>query len=186
MADSYVWTFNTSDTDNADLKQRSSVFSYKQVNAVYNDLDPKLDYVLAMTYSTDHVYKRVQSLEADGVQLHGPMPLPNGKSIRVIVNVPRSVTEDGKMALAIKIHGEVNATASIIELWSSAPLAASALRLALRSHEVSPHTITASASSEKISFVLTNSPPITCRACRSSRSVAYGSRRSPPNSHRAG
>ena len=121
MDDSYIWTFNTSDTDDADLKQRSSVFSYKQVNAVYDDLDSKLDYVLAMTYSTDHVYKRVQSLEADGVQLHGPMPLPNGKSIRVIVNVPRSVTEDGKMALAIKIHGEVNATASIIELWATAP-----------------------------------------------------------------
>jgi beta-galactosidase len=120
MEDTYAWTFNLSDTD-ADLKQRSAVFSYKQVNAVYDDLDPKLDYILALTYASDHVYNRIQSLEADGVQLHAPYPLPKAKAVRVICKVPRSVTEDGRMALAIKIHGEVNATVSIIELWANAP-----------------------------------------------------------------
>ena len=120
MDDTYMWTFNTSDTD-ADLKQRSAVFSYKQISARYDDLDPKLDYILAMTYASDHVYNRIQSLEADGVELHGPLPLPKAKAIRVIVRVPRSVTEDGRMSLAIKIHGEVNATVSIIELWANAP-----------------------------------------------------------------
>ena len=120
MADSYLWTFNTSDTD-ADLKQRSAVFSYKAVTALYEDLDPKLDYVLALTYASDHVYNRVQSLHADGVELHGPLPLPKAKAIRVIVKVPREVTADGKMLLELKIHGEVNATASIIELWANGP-----------------------------------------------------------------
>ena len=120
MADSYLWTFNTSDTD-ADLKQRSAVFSYKEVTALYEDLDPKLDYVLALTYASDHVYNRVQSLHADGIELHGPLALPKAKAIRVIVKVPHEVTQDGRMLLELKIHGEVNATASIIELWAACP-----------------------------------------------------------------
>ncbi len=118
MTDAYMWTFNTSDTD-ADLKSRSAVFSYKQLRFNFNDLDPKRDYVLALTYASDHVYKRVQSLWADGIELHGPMPLPHAKAIRTIVKMPSEVTQDGKMALVIKIHGEVNATASIVELWAT-------------------------------------------------------------------
>jgi len=120
MADSYLWTFNTSDTD-ADLKSRSAVFSYKQVNAVYEDLNPKLDYVLAVTYANDHVYNRVQSLHADGVELHGPYTLPKARAVRLILRVPAEVTRDGRMSLELKIHGEVNATVSIIELWATAP-----------------------------------------------------------------
>lgn len=120
MADCYFFTFSTKDAK-ADIKSRTAVFSYKEIRINYDDLDPKLSYVLAMTYASDQVYKRVQSLEADGVELHGPTALPNGKAIRVLVNVPASVTQDGKMALKIKIHGEVNATASVIELWASAP-----------------------------------------------------------------
>ncbi len=120
MDDSIIWTFNTSDTD-ADLKQRSAVFSNKEVKAVYNDLDPKLDYVLAMTYASDHVYNRVQSLETDGVELHGPYALPKAKAVRLICKVPHEVTKDGRMTLRIKMHGEANATASIIEVWATKP-----------------------------------------------------------------
>jgi len=120
MDDSYAWTFNTSDTD-ADLKQRSAVFSYKQINMLYEGLDPKLSYVLAVTYASDHVYNRVQSLWADGIQLHEPYALPKAKAIRLIVKVPVEVTSDGKMKLEIKIHGEVNATCSIVELWANGP-----------------------------------------------------------------
>jgi len=118
MSDAYNFTFALSDTDEPDLKSRSAVFSYKELRINYNDLDPKRSYVLVMTYATDHVYKRIQSLWADGIELHGPMPLPTAKAIRAIVKVPAEVTQDGKMALVIKIHGEVNATASIIELWT--------------------------------------------------------------------
>ena len=118
MADAYIWTFTTSDTD-ADLRSRSAVFSYKDLKINYDGLDPKREYVLVMTYASDHVYKRVQSLWADGVELHGPMPLPNAKAIRAIVKVPAEVTQDGKMGLTIKIHGEVNATVSAIELWAT-------------------------------------------------------------------
>ena len=120
MKDCYLWTFNTSDTD-AGLKERSAVFSYKGIQAVYEQLDPDASYVLALTYASDHVYKRVQSLEANGVVLHGPYALPKAKATRVIVRVPPEVTRDGKMTLSWKIHGEVNATVSIIELWANKP-----------------------------------------------------------------
>lgn len=120
MKDCYFFTFSTSDTD-AGPKERSAVFSYKGIQAVYTNLDPKLSYVLALTYASDHVYKRVQSLEANGIVLHGPYPLPKAKATRVIVKVPPEVTRDGHITLSWKIHGEVNATVSIIELWANAP-----------------------------------------------------------------
>ena len=126
--DTYSFTFSTSDND-ADVNARTAVFSYKGLSMVYYDLDPNQTYALALTYATDQVFKRVQSLWADGVELHGPIALPKGKAIKVFVNVPRSVTEDGKMLLEIKIHGEVNATLSAIELWSSGPASPDALKL---------------------------------------------------------
>src|SRR4051794_24138587 len=106
MKDCYLWTFGTSDTD-ADIKERSAVFSYKSISAVYTNLDPNLSYVLALTYASDHVYKRMQSLEASGNVLHGPYALPMAKATRVIVRVPPGVTRDGKLTLTWKIHGEV-------------------------------------------------------------------------------
>ncbi|MDB6028226.1 MAG: hypothetical protein JWM68_4449 [Verrucomicrobiales bacterium] len=123
MNDCYFFTFSTSDTD-AGIKERTAVFSYKGISAVYTNLDPKLSYILALTYASDHVYHRVQSLEADGVKLHEPYALPQAKATRVLVKVPAEVTQDGKMTLSWKIHGEVNATVSIIELWANAPTAA--------------------------------------------------------------
>ncbi len=129
MQDSYCWTFNTSDTD-ADEKSRSAVFSYKSVNLLYTDLDPKLPYVLALTYSSDHVYNRKQSLWADGVELHEPYALPKAEATRVVVQVPESVTRGGRLALQLRIHGEVNATVSIVELWSTAPPKQDVLRVA--------------------------------------------------------
>jgi beta-galactosidase/beta-glucuronidase len=120
MKDCYFFTFSTSDTD-AGEKERSAVFSYKSISAVYTNLDPKLSYVLALTYASDHVYKRVQSLKADDTVLHEPYALPMARATRVIVAVPPEVTRDGAMTLAWKIHGEVNATVSIIELWADGP-----------------------------------------------------------------
>jgi hypothetical protein len=120
MQDCYLWTFSTSDTD-AGPKERSAVFSYKGIRAAYTNLNPALSYVLALTYASDHVYNRIQSLEANGVELHGPYPLPKAKATRLIVRVPPEVTRDGMMSLAWKIHGEVNATVSIVELWANAP-----------------------------------------------------------------
>lgn len=130
MDDCYLYTFTTADTE-ADLKYRSAVLSYKQLNLVYDDLDPKLSYALALTYPNDKTYNRIQSLWANGVELHGPRILPKGKVTKVMVSVPSSVTKDGKMHLEIKINGEVNATLSVIELWSSGPSKSNQNRLHL-------------------------------------------------------
>ncbi|MCC6123453.1 MAG: hypothetical protein IT426_00675 [Pirellulales bacterium] len=128
MKDSYFFTFALSDTD-AKLKARSAVFNNKKVEMLYADLDPKLSYVLAVTYANDHVYKRVQSLWANGVQLHEPFALPSAKAVRVIVRVPDSATKSGKMALEFRQHNGPNATASIVELWANAPAKENALRI---------------------------------------------------------
>lgn len=121
MKGSYIWTFQTSDTD-APLKERSAVFSYDKVQAVYTNLDPNLSYVLALTYANDHVYHRVQNLVVNnGIALHGPYTLPNGIATRVIVRVPSEATRDGKLTLTWNPLAQVNATVSIIELWANAP-----------------------------------------------------------------
>jgi hypothetical protein len=128
MEDAYFFTFATSDTD-ADVKSRSAVFSYKSLKIRYDQLDANRSYVLALTYASDHVYKRVQSLWANGVELHGPLPLPQALAIRKIVSVPHAVTQTGQMELEIRIHGEVNATVSVIELWADGPGAGTPIRL---------------------------------------------------------
>lgn len=118
MDDSYLWTFATSDTD-ADLKSRSAIFSFRQVRAAYDGLDPHRSYVIAVTYANDHVYKRVQSLEANGVQIHGPHAIPNAIAERLVYRIPESVTRNGRMNLEFKLHGEANVTVSSIELWAT-------------------------------------------------------------------
>lgn len=123
MKDCYLWTFQTSDTE-AGLKERSSVFSPDSIEAVYTNLDPKLSYVLALTYANDHVYHRIQSLEAgNGIVLHGPYALPLGKATRVMVKVPAAAISNGTLHLTWKRHGEANVTVAIIELWADAPRA---------------------------------------------------------------
>lgn len=121
LKDNYIWTFQTSDTD-APLKERSAVFGWNQIQANYTNLAPNLSYVLALTYANDHVYHRVQSLEANGgIVLHGPYTLPNAVATRVIVQVPPEATQDGKLTLTWKRLREANATVSVIELWANAP-----------------------------------------------------------------
>lgn len=128
MKDNYFFTFATSDTD-AEIKARSAVFNNHAVKMLYADLDPNLSYVLAITYANDHVYKRVQSLWANGEQLHEPFALPAAKAARVVVRVPKSLTKDGKLALEIRQHNGPNATMSIVELWANAPTNQSALQI---------------------------------------------------------
>ena len=74
---------------------------------------------MILTYPNDRVYKRVQSLEANGIELHPPYALPLAKATRVIVRVPPEVVREGKMALTWKRLGEANAAVSIIELWAN-------------------------------------------------------------------
>lgn len=126
--DAYLFTYGTHDND-GDLRARSAAFSYKALHLVYERLDPLRPYALVLTYATDQVYKRVQSLWANGVELHPPLPLPKGKAIRVVVEVPAALLPEGRLALEIRIHGEVNATVSEVELWAPGPAPAESLQL---------------------------------------------------------
>lgn len=116
--DALLWTFTENDTE-GNLKSRSAAFGVQELTVSYLDLDPKQSYILALTYANDHVYNRVQSLWANGIQLHGPYAIPKGKTIRVIVKVPQTIVKTGKLKLQIKKLAEANATVSIIELWST-------------------------------------------------------------------
>jgi hypothetical protein len=128
VGDTYLFTYGTHDNE-ADLRARSAAFSYASLKLLYERLDPQFSYALALTYATDQVYKRVQSLWANGVELHPPVPLPKGRAIRVLVRVPDELVRDGRLALEIRIHGEVNATVSEVELWSTGPAPAESLRI---------------------------------------------------------
>jgi len=128
VGDTYLFTYGTHDND-GDLRARSAAFSYKVLSLVYERLDPHGSYALGLTYATDQVYKRVQSLWANGVELHPPLPLPKGHAIRVVVGVPGGLLPEGRLALEIRIHGEVNATVSEVELWSDGPPPTEALQM---------------------------------------------------------
>src|SRR5512143_2758445 len=59
--------FTTSEV-NADERVRSVAWGWKQVDALYKDLDPRLDYILAVTYANEPFNDRVQSLWADSIE----------------------------------------------------------------------------------------------------------------------
>jgi beta-galactosidase len=120
-------TFSAAEV-NADERVRSVAWGWKQVDAVYDNLDPNLDYILAVTYANEAFNNRVQSLWADGVQLHGPHPLPKGGAERLLFRIPREAIKNGRLALQFKLEAQVNVVVSIVELWAAAP-SPKALRL---------------------------------------------------------
>lgn len=123
-----VHTFNVADVK-ADERARSVAWHATQIDAVYEGLDPKVAYVVVVTYANEPYNNRVQSLWAGAVQLHGPHPLPKGKAERLLFRVPSEAIQDNRLALHFKLEAQVNAVVSAIELWSPAP-AAKALHIA--------------------------------------------------------
>lgn len=101
------------------VQQRSAVFSHKEIRLVYEDLDPTRSYILALTYGNRGDDHWAQRLEADGVSLHGPLVVAKGQTKRVLVQVPPTVTQDGKMRLRIRNLDGTDAMVSIVELWAT-------------------------------------------------------------------
>lgn len=119
-ADTTVHEYSQAAVD-ADEKARTLVTNPKQVDALYEGLNPNLDYVVAVVYASEPFNNRSQSLWAGSLRLHGAHPLPKGKSERLLFRVPRSETSDGRLSLRFKLEGEVNVVVSAIELWAAAP-----------------------------------------------------------------
>ncbi len=115
----YIFQFPDCQPDE-NLQARSVVVGSNTVAVSYEDLDPSLAYVVAVTYASDDD-KRIQSLWCDGVPLHGPFPLPCLTSVRVLVPVPPSAVAHGKLALRWQRDGAQNVVVSVVELWANAP-----------------------------------------------------------------
>ena len=105
----------------ADERSRTVAVGNKQVEAVYDHLAANLDCVLAVTYTSERGNKRVQSLWADGVQLHGPHTLADGKAERLLLRIPREAIRNGRLSLQFKLESGHNAVVSLVELWAAAP-----------------------------------------------------------------
>jgi beta-galactosidase len=113
-------TFSTSEV-NADERARTVSHDPRQVDVAYEGLDPKLEYVVAVTYANEPYNHRTQSLWAGPIQLHGPRVLPKGKAERLLFKVPRAAMQDGKLDLHFRLEGQVNAVVSAVELWAPKP-----------------------------------------------------------------
>ena len=113
-------TFSTAEV-NADERVRSVAWGWKQVDAVYDNLDPRQSYVLAVTYANEAFNNRVQSLWAGDIEIHGPHPLPKGGYERLLFRVPGQAIKGGRLSLQFKLEARVNVVVSIVELWAPAP-----------------------------------------------------------------
>ncbi|HUW60548.1 MAG TPA: glycoside hydrolase family 2 TIM barrel-domain containing protein [Candidatus Bathyarchaeia archaeon] len=118
--DTTTHTF-TRDQVPADEKARSVITNPRQIDAVYPGVDPQLEYVLAVVYANEPFNNRSQSLWAGPVPLHGPHPLPKGKTERLLFRVPAQAVAEGTLALHFKLEAEVNVVVSVVELWAPAP-----------------------------------------------------------------
>ncbi|MBM3499686.1 MAG: hypothetical protein FJX74_13585, partial [Armatimonadetes bacterium] len=106
---------------NADQRARTVAWGWREVRARYGDLDPALDYVLAVTYANEPFNHRVQSLWAGPLQLHPPLELPKGGVRRVVLRVPREVVAQGRLELTCRLEAQVNVVVSALELWAPKP-----------------------------------------------------------------
>ncbi len=104
-----------------DERAHNVAWGWRAVRAVYDDLRPDLEYVLAITYANEAYNHRVQSLWAGHLQIHGPHPLPRGGAERLLFRLPRELTRTGHLELEFRLEAEVNVVVSVIELWAAAP-----------------------------------------------------------------
>lgn len=106
---------------NADERARSVVFASPGVEVVYSDLQPSGDYIVGVTYASEAGNPRTQSLSADGVDLHGPEPLPDGVAEQRFYRLPAGLVADGSLNLYFELSQGHNAVVSEVELWADLP-----------------------------------------------------------------
>lgn len=105
----------------ADERARTIIGGTPDIEMVYDDLDPKVPYVLAVTYATENVLRRIQSLTAGSVVIHEAHDLPMGKSERLLFEIPADAFEDGRLKLHFIRNDGPNAVVSMVELWAPLP-----------------------------------------------------------------
>lgn len=105
----------------ADERARTVAFGWKEVRAVYTGLDPGRPYTVAVTYSNEAFNDRVQTLHADGIELHGPHDLPKGGAERLTFPVPPQALAEGVLRLSFGLIRGPNAVVACVELWTDVP-----------------------------------------------------------------
>jgi hypothetical protein len=114
------WTFAPESVD-APEPARSVAFDANAVRVRYTGLDPAASYAVRVVYSTERTGPRRQRLTAEGVELHGPRPLPEGRAETAEYPIPRSVSEDGVIELAFEHVAGPNAVVAEVWLLSDRP-----------------------------------------------------------------
>ena len=110
-------TFEAAHVD-ADIKARTVTYGVPHFDMIFERLQAGVPYVLAVTYASEKNNKRVQSLFAGAVLLHGPLELPDGAAQRFLFNLPPSTVSDGRLNLHFTCNQGHNAVVSIVELWA--------------------------------------------------------------------
>ncbi len=125
----YVYEFPEASVS-ADRRARTVANGAPNFDMAYEGLDSTASYILAITYASEKGNKRVQSLSAGSVQVHGPYMLPDGSSERLLFKIPSGAIQDGKLVLHFTLNEGPNAVVSVVELWAPIP-SPKALYLAL-------------------------------------------------------
>ncbi len=113
-------TFGQHEVD-ANQQERTVTWDRSRVTASYHGLRGDVAYLLAVRYATGPSPRRIQSLWAGDVPLHGPRVLHAGFAERFIVEVPAGAIRDGKLELSFRKEGEGDAVLCSLELWGPLP-----------------------------------------------------------------
>lgn len=69
------------------------------VQYTYDGLDPDKDYEVVVSYLQENGGRRIQSLSADNLTIHGSMVLPEGKAKVYVFDLPEEAYVDGEIVL---------------------------------------------------------------------------------------
>jgi hypothetical protein len=109
------------ETVQGDEKARTVTFGVPNFDMIYDGLDSRAVHVLAVTYASEKGNRRVQSLSAGRVTLHGPRLLPDGTTERLLFQIPADAFENGRLLLHFILNEGPNAVVSVVELWAPRP-----------------------------------------------------------------
>ena len=103
------------------LDERTVVKDHRAITASFDDIDPNLEYVLAVSYACEIGIRREQSLWSSSTLIHDVHIIQAGRVERLLIRVPRSAVSSGKLTLEFRTETEYDAVLSSLELWAPVP-----------------------------------------------------------------
>jgi len=108
--------FSTAQVDAGDKAR--SVVTNESIAVLYTDLDPALNYGVALTFATATGVPRTVRILAGSEELEATYEVPQGQAGRTYYAVPSSALSGGTLSLTVTNIGGPNAVLSIAELWA--------------------------------------------------------------------